>query len=142
MSRLRALYPAHIWPEDGVYYVQFLDIENGFTFGESLIEAKEMAADVLSSLLSSALAHNEPIVFPQKTEGKDIYLIAPNAKVQVALLLHLTRENLSLEQVATAMGSTWQAIQKIEQSQANPTLSQLQKVAQVLGKELVIEFRG
>ncbi len=85
---IKILYPARIWPEDGVYYVQSLDLDNGFTFGESLKEAQEMAVDVLSSLLSSALAHNEPIVFPQQIEAKDkdIYLFAPNAKVQVALL--------------------------------------------------------
>ncbi|HDN25670.1 MAG TPA: type II toxin-antitoxin system HicA family toxin [Thioploca sp.] len=33
MKRLQALYPARIWLEDGVYYVQFLDLDNGFTFG-------------------------------------------------------------------------------------------------------------
>jgi len=36
------------------------------------------------------------------------------------------------------MDSTWQTVQKMEQSQANPTLSQLQKAAHALGKELVI----
>ena len=141
MSILRVVYPAHIWLEDEVYYVQFLDLDNGFTFGNNLIEAKEMAADVLSALLTSALARNEPIPFPQQRQGEDIYMIAPNAKVQAALLLRLTREKLPLETVATAMGSTWQTLQYIEQSQANPTLSQLQKAAHALGKELVIEFR-
>jgi antitoxin HicB len=129
-------YPARIWQEDGVYYVQFLDLDNGFTFGENLAHAKEMAADVLSALLASALAHEEPIPLPQKAQGKDIYLIAPNA-----LLLRLTRANLPQEKVAKAMGSTWQTYQKIEQTHAIPTLFQLQKAAHALGKELVIEFR-
>jgi predicted RNase H-like HicB family nuclease len=39
MNRLQALYPARIWYEDDVYYVQFLDLENGFTFGENLTQA-------------------------------------------------------------------------------------------------------
>ncbi|KHD06310.1 hypothetical protein PN36_02860 [Candidatus Thiomargarita nelsonii] len=72
----RALYPARIWQDDDVYYVQFLDLDNGFTFGENLNHAKEMAADVLSALLASA--HNEPIKLPQKAQGSDIYLIAAN----------------------------------------------------------------
>ncbi|OAD23026.1 Uncharacterized protein family UPF0150 domain protein [Candidatus Thiomargarita nelsonii] len=100
----RALYPARIWQEDDVYSVQFLDLDNGFTFGENLNHAKEMAADVLSALLASALAHNEPIKLPQKAQGSDIYLIAPNVKVQAALLLRLTRANCSLDKVAQAMG--------------------------------------
>ena len=87
MNRLQALYPARIWKEDDVYYVQFLDLDNGFTFGKNLAHAKEMAADVLSALLSSALAHHESIPVPKKVQGKDIYLIAPNTKVQIANML-------------------------------------------------------
>jgi predicted RNase H-like HicB family nuclease len=45
---------------------------NGLTFGENLLEAKKMAADVLSGLLASALAHNEPIHFPQKKATRRI----------------------------------------------------------------------
>ncbi len=142
MKRLQALYPARIWPEDGVYYVQFLDLDNGFTFGENLTHAKVMAADVLNALLASSLAHQEPIPLPQKAQGEDIYLIAPTAEVQAALLLHFASTHLPQEQVAKAMVSTWQTNQKIEPSQTNPTLSQLQKAAHALGQELVIEFRG
>jgi len=142
MNRLQALYPAQIWPEEGVYYVQFLDLDNGFTFGENLTHAKEMAADVLSALLASSLAHHELIPFPQKAQGEEIYLIAPTAEVQAALLLHFTTAHLPQKQVAKAMGSTWQTDKKIEPSQANPTLSQLQKAAHALGQELVIEFRA
>lgn len=48
-----ALYPARIHRDkkDNIFYVQFLDLENGFAFGETLEKAKEMAADVLSALL-------------------------------------------------------------------------------------------
>ena len=140
MNRLQALYPARIWPEDGVYYVQFLDLNNGFTFGENLTHAKEMATDVLSALLASSLAHHEPIPLPQKAQGEEIYLIAPTAEVQVALLLRFTSTHLPQEQVAKAMA--WQTEQNIEPSRTNPTLSQLQKAAHALGQELVIEFRG
>ncbi|MGH8554768.1 MAG: type II toxin-antitoxin system HicB family antitoxin, partial [Gammaproteobacteria bacterium] len=59
-----ALYPARIWTEDGVYYVQFLDLENGFTFGNTSEEAQDMAADVLSALLASCIEHGEPIPEP------------------------------------------------------------------------------
>jgi antitoxin HicB len=142
MKRLQALYPARIWPEDGVYYVQFLDLDNGFTFGENLSHAKEMAADVLSALLASSLAHHEFIPLPQQAQGKEIYMIAPTAEVQAALLLHFTSAHLPQEQVAKVMGSPWRIDQKIKPSQISPTLSQLQQAAHALGQELVIEFRG
>lgn len=134
------LYPARIWQEDEVHYVQFLDLENGFTFGESLEHAKEMAADVLSGLLASYIEHNEPIPEHSNKTGKDIYLIAPDAKVQAALLLRKTRAAKPQAEVAQAMGTTWQAYQKIEQLGSNTTLAKLQKAAKALGRQLVIEF--
>ena len=142
MKRLQALYPARIWPEDGVYYVQFLDLDNGFTFEESFSHAKEMAADVLSALLASSLAHHEAIPLPQQAQGEEIYLIAPTAEVQAALLLHFASAHLPQEQVAKTVGSPWQIDHKIEPSRTSLTLSQLQKAAYALGQELVIEFRG
>ncbi|MGI0014900.1 MAG: helix-turn-helix domain-containing protein, partial [Nitrososphaera sp.] len=57
--------------------------------------------------------------FLGQMEGKDIYLIAPNAKVQAALLLRTARASRSQGEVAEAMGTTWQAYQKIEQPDAN-----------------------
>src|SRR5689334_21018024 len=70
-------YPARIWKERNVYYVQFLDLKNGFTYGNTLKEAKEMAGDVLSTLLASYIEHDEPIAKPSHKTGKDIYLIKP-----------------------------------------------------------------
>lgn len=138
---LNVLYPARIWHEDNVYYVQFLDLENGFTYGETLEEAKEMAVDVLSLLLASYLEHNQPIPIPCKKTGKNIYLVAPEAKVQAALLLRIIRAARSQAKVAKAMGTTWQAYQKIEQPSSNTTLAKLQKAAKALGRELIIEMR-
>lgn len=140
-----ALYPARIWQEDGVYYVQFLDLENGFTYGQSFEEAQQMAADVLTALLSSYIEHNDPI--PEHSElptgklGKDIYLIAPDVKVQAALLLRRARASRPQAKIAADMGTTWQAYQKIELPNSNTTLTKLQKAAHALGRQLVIELR-
>ena len=137
---ITTLYPARIWKKDDVHYVQFLDLENGFTYGNTLQEAKEMATDVLSALLSSYLEHGNPIPTHSNATGKDIYLIAPDAKVQAALLLRLARAIMTQSKVAKTMGSTWQAYQKIESPRSNTTLNKLQKAARALGHQLVIEF--
>jgi predicted RNase H-like HicB family nuclease len=139
---LAALYPARIWQEDEVYYVQFLDLENGFTYGNTLKEAKEMAADVLTALLSSALEHGEPIPEPGLEGGEDVYLIAPEATVQAAILLRMARGERSEEEVAREIGTTLQAYHKMESTAtAAVTLVNLQKAAKALGRELVIELR-
>jgi antitoxin HicB len=142
---ITVLYPAHIWHENDVYYVQFLDLENGFTHGNTLEEAKEMAADVLSALLTSYIEHGEPIPKhsepPTNAEAKNIYLIAPDAKIQAALLLRTARASLSQNDVALSMGTSWQAYQKIEQPTSNTTLSKLQKAARALGRKLILELQ-
>ena len=136
-----AVYPARIRRDDGVYSVQFLDLENGFTLDSTVDEARDMAADVLSALLASFIEHGEAIPTPSSVAGQDINLIAPDAKVQAALVLRAARASRSQGEVAEAMGTTWQARQKIERPDADTTLSKLQKAAKALGKRLVIELR-
>ncbi len=145
-----ALYPARIWREDGVFYVQFLDLENGFTFGDTLEEAKTMAADVLSALLESALQHNEDTpepsaeMAPSQTcehKGGDIYSIAPGPKVQQALLLRKVRGQRSQNEMASAIGITLERYRQFEEASAGASLIILQKAFKESGKELVIEAR-
>jgi len=125
-----ALYPAKIWKEDNVFYVQFLDIKNAFTYGNTLDEAKEMAADVLTTLFSSYIEENIPIPKHSDKHGKDIYQIAPDAKIQAAILLQMASHSKSRKMIRT----------KIKFAQANITLNQLQKAAKALGRNLVLEL--
>ena len=125
-----ALYPAKIWKEENVFYVQFLDVENAFTYGNTLDEAKEMAADVLTTLFSYHIEKNIPIPAHSDKRGKDIYLIAPDAKIQAAILL----------QMASHQKSRKTAHPKIKFPRPNITLNQLQKAAKALGRNLVLEL--
>jgi antitoxin HicB len=136
------VYPARISrKKDGVWYVQFLDIESGFTHGKTLDTALVMAGDVLSALLASRIDHGEPVPKPSARRGKGIYLIAPDAKVQAALLLRTARRARTQGSVAKAMGTSQQAYRKLEQPRANTTIGTLQQAAKALGKKFVIEFR-
>lgn len=136
-----ALYPARIWQENGVFYVQFLDLDNGFTFGDTLKEAKAMAADVLSALLESALQHHEDIPEPGEHEGEDIYSIAPSPKVQQALLLREARGQRSQNEMASAIGIPLERYRRLEEASAGASVTVLQKAFKESGKELVIGVR-
>lgn len=50
---MKYVYPAIFTREDAGYSVNFPDLENCFTSGETLSEAMEMAADVLNFMLCS-----------------------------------------------------------------------------------------
>ena len=110
------------------------------SLGETKTPAKKMAGDVLSALITSYLEHGQLVPKPSKQKNKAVYLIAPDAKVQAALLLRKARASTPQIKIAEAMHTSWQAYQKIESPTNNTTLTKLQKAARALGRELVIDL--
>jgi len=136
-----ALYPARIWREDGVYYVQFLDLENGFTFGNTLLEAQDMAADALSALLASCIEHGAPILRTFQPKGKGHLLDSARCQGAGRAIVTDGARFTSTRRGCRSDGNHLASLPEIEQPDANTTLSKLQKAAKVLGKRLVIELR-
>jgi antitoxin HicB len=133
-------YPAILSPaQEGGYLVQFVDLEEAFTEGDTLEEALFMAAEVLSGVLSAYLDQSLAIPKPSLT-AKGQYPIAPNALVQAALLFNWARGDKSLSEIARAMNTSWAAVQRLENPKHSPNLRQLERAAAILGKRLVISF--
>lgn len=79
---MKYAYPAvFVWVEsDKVYSVKFPDVEGCFTYGENLIDALEMATDVLNLSMWSAEKHGDEI--PAASKIEDIKLPNKNSFVQ------------------------------------------------------------
>lgn len=137
-------YPMRFTPEPGdpgVFNVQGVEpMDNVITFGESLEGAKHWAREALTAILESMLDHNTPIPRPVQAEGEDILWIEPDPSIAAPVLLRWAREEAHLSQgeLANRVGVTYQAIQKLERSGANPSIKTLAKVARALGRELHI----
>lgn len=71
---MKYAYNAKITREDGGYIVNFVDIENVFTKGETLEEALFNAREALEGMLEVMLQENTDIPKPDKTQ-KDLYSI-------------------------------------------------------------------
>ena len=75
------VYPAKLSDDDGHVIVEFPDIENCFTEGDNLLEALELAEDVLCMMLSDREDKDEVIPKPSNTrsirceDGETIALI-------------------------------------------------------------------
>lgn len=67
---MKCVYPAILEYEDGVFLVQFADMENCFTEGDTLYEALENAEDVLNLVLSGMEKAGAPI--PASSDIKDV----------------------------------------------------------------------
>jgi antitoxin HicB len=134
-------YPASVRRQaDGRYLVQFLDLPDTFTEGETPEEALFNATEVLSGMLAWRLDEGLDIPPPSaKTKAaKGTHWVAPDAKTQAAMLLRLARGERSLSELARALETSWPAARRLEDPRHWPSLKTLDRAAAALGKRLVL----
>ena len=137
-KRLEARYPAVLEPqENGALLVRFVDLDDTFTEGDTPDEALFNAAEVLSAMLGGRLDHDLPVPDPSPAE-EGLYLIAPDARTQAALLIRRARGERSLAELARSLQTSWPSAQRLENPRHSPTLRPLEKAAAALGKRLVL----
>ena len=131
-------YPATVVvQQDGSFFVQFLDLTDTFTEGQTKEEALFNAAEVLSAMLAWRLDESKDVPPPsQKVKGA--HYIAPDAKTQAAMLLRLARGERSLSDLARALETSWPAAKRLEDPTHWPSLKTLDRAAAALGKRLVL----
>ena len=137
-ERLEARYPAVLEPQaNGALLVRFVDLEDTFTEGSTLDEALFNGAEVLSAMLGWMLDENKPIPDPSPA-GDGMYLVAPDARTQAALLIRRARGDRSLAELARSPQTSWPSAQRLENPRHSPTLRPLERAAAALGKRLVL----
>ena len=130
-------YPYTMQPQDGGgYFVQFVDLEEAFTEGETVEGAAFNAAEVLTGVLSYRIEKGDEI--PAPSPAGDMLVATPSASVQAAILLRDARGEKSLSDMARALETSWAAAQRLEDPRHWPTLKQLDRAAKLLGKRLVL----
>lgn len=135
-------YPANIEKgADKRYFVSFIDFEEAVTEGETLEEALFNASEVLNLTIEGRFDEKLNIPSPSRLRSnRNVYYIAPAARVQAALLFKFARKNRSVADIARALGTSWPAVSRLEDPHHTPSLRQLEKVASALGKRLIINF--
>ncbi|MDF2939377.1 MAG: hypothetical protein K0R66_19 [Gammaproteobacteria bacterium] len=126
-------YPAKIAKTKEGYFVNFRDIENCFTDGDSYEEALYNAQDVLGVMLKSMAKHNENLPKASAVKSGEV-LISPFPEIAVPLELYILRkrQGKTLEEVAKILGISKQRYSDIERGK-NLTLKTLHKVTKALG---------
>lgn len=134
-------YGAKIEPDGDGYLVTFRDIENAFTYGETLDEAIFNAQEVLDLMLLDRLEKDEEIPVPSKLKNGEV-VIAASPEVVAPALLHIMRtlEHRSMADVARSMGVSYQSYQRIE-SGKNLTMKSLKRAAFALDSIVEIRLR-
>jgi len=138
---MKPIYAAKITKdEEGYFLVTFPDLDEAITDGETMEEALFNAQEVLTLTIESRMDEGMDIPEPHRIKGKDIYYVAPAARVQAALLVHKARGERSLADLARALDTSWPSAQRLENPHHSPTLKILDKAAATLGKKLILSF--
>jgi predicted RNase H-like HicB family nuclease/DNA-binding XRE family transcriptional regulator len=127
--------------EEGGYWGESIPPLRGvYTQGDTLEEARAHAREAVTLMLEGLLDDNAPIPRPPAAGELAVGVdwIVPEPEVLTPILLRWAREDARLTQgeLATRLGVTYQAVQKLERSGANPSIKTLAKVARALGREL------
>ena len=137
---MNTLYPAIFEPQEpSGFCVRFVDIPGAITEGETLEECLFNAAEALTGVIESYIELGQDIPRPSKNV-KGAYYVAPDARVQSALLIRWARGDRSLADIARALETSWPSAQRLENPSHYPSLKQLEKAASVLGKKLVLSL--
>jgi len=136
MQQISLAYPANIevQHDDGTYYfVNFRDVKNCFTQGDTWEEAYINAQDVLGFMLQDYVADKVELPKPS-TALKNEILIEPLPEIAAPLLLYLARTSMHISQVQAAkkLGVTKQRYANIEHGK-NLTMKTLSKAAKAIG---------
>lgn len=136
---MKVSYPYTVEQDGQSFFVQFVDIEEAFTEGDSPESAAFNASEVLTAVLSYRLEHDQDIPVPAAMQP-GYHLATPSAEVQSALLIRQARAGRTLSDLANAMQTSWPAAQRLENPHHWPSLKQLDKAARALGKRLVLSL--
>jgi len=129
--------------EEGGFWAEFPDLPGCVTQGETEQEVMANAKDALSGWLAVSFERNFSIPEAKTVKGKNIRWVEPRADVSIPLMIRKIRNELGLSQkeIARRLHITYQSYQAWENPKiANPTLKQLSKLADAVGKKLIIEM--
>jgi len=130
------VYNCTIEKDGDMFLVDFPDMPNVLTYGNSHQHALEMAKEALEAILEVEISRGMSIPPPAYTEG---YPVSVSNNIVLALRLRDLRGQQSQTEIAGKLGMSYQAYQRLENPRkANPTVKTLEKIAQVYGRELSV----
>ncbi len=135
-------YPARIVKRKDAYEVNFIDLDDAFTYGNTLEQAFDHASEVLSGVILTRLAHDWDVPKPSKSvKGRNVYYILPDGATQSALLIREAFAGQNVARIARSMDTSWPAVNGLKNPSHWPTLKQLERALRAAGKQLVIGMK-
>ncbi len=133
------MYYCRLLAQEGSLTVEFPDVPNAITFGDSVDEALAMAREALNGVLECDIAQGWPLPDFRTGQGEGLYPIEVEPHILVAWEFRKLRGDRTQAEIAARLKMSYQAYQRLENpGKANPPVKTLEKVAKAFGKRLEI----
>lgn len=127
-------------PEGG-FVVQFRDIPEALTQGDTFEEAREMAADALLISMDFYFEDRRPVPVPSKPEPGEVLIdLPPSISAKVLLLNELVSQQITNVELARKMATTKQEVNRIVDLAHATKIDTVAKALAALGKRLEVEI--
>jgi antitoxin HicB len=126
--------------ETGGFVVEFPDFGYGTTQGETLLEAHEMAEDLLKCLAQEQIRKSKPIPEPAKHRGKHFRLVSLPAlqSAKAELYTAFRASGMKKAELARRIGISKTNIERLVDLDHASRLDQIEAAFRAIGKKLEV----
>lgn len=135
-------YPARFSKErDGGYLVTFPDLPDAITQGDSLDDAKEMAADCLAETIGARIAERADIPIPSATRRGQILIAVPaHVAVKAALYVAMQQQGVSLSELARLLGGQPVQVRRLLDPGKASSLKRIDHALSAMGRRVCVSL--
>ncbi|MFM0135079.1 type II toxin-antitoxin system HicB family antitoxin [Caballeronia grimmiae] len=130
-------YPALFEPDGDGYSVSFRDIPEALTCGDTLDEAREMAADALLTAMDFYFEDKRPVPAPSKAKnGEELIALPASASAKVLLLNEMIAQGVTPSELARRLNTRPQDVNRIMNLGHATKIDTIAQALGALGKRL------
>ena len=138
------VYPVTVTPDpqDGGFVVQFVDLPEAITQGETLQEALHEAADCLEEAVANRILMNLPLPAPSAIDqGRYGVTLPVQMAAKAALYLAMKELDITNVELAQRLGYDEKEVRRLLDPHHASKIPRIESALQAIGKQLVIGFQ-
>ena len=135
-------YPARFSKErDGGYLVTFPDLPDAITQGDSLDDAKEMAADCLAETIGARIAERDDIPSPSVAKRGHIRVAVPaHVAIKAALYVAMKEQGVSFSKLARSLGGQPVQVRRLLDPGRASSVKRIDHALSAIGRKVCVSL--
>jgi antitoxin HicB len=132
-------YPALFEPDGSGFVVSFRDIPEALTQGDTLEEAREMAADALLTAMDFYFEDKRPVPSPSKAKkGEELVALPASVSAKILLLNEMIGQGVTPSELARRLNTRPQDVNRIMKLEHATKIDTIAEALEALGRRLEI----